>query len=554
MRAAIYCRVSTDEQLKQGSGLETQKQRCLEMVKRLGHDVPDEFIFMESWTGSTIDRPLLSKLRTLALQKKIDAVIVFSPDRLTRNSTDALILRDEFKGHGIAMNFVTDDFAANCESESLAKLLTFIFGWKDEEERKAISRRSMEGRQYWARMGRLTTGRLRIYGYNAEVRKYTDAKTGRMTKEVKRFVNENEAAVIRQIFEWSGAGTSLHKIAERMTASGLPSPRGKSIWHVSTVHAILVNELYTGKTFAFRYKAVEPEKPKAPDPFTGLKARRRYPKTTRKLLPRESWVEVPGEPTPQIIPQRLFEQVRVIMATHKSCPKPMWERYLLSGRVKCGQCGRKYWGAQLKNDRKGHIQFVYRCMGKIKANLHLGETLCNSSMISCKKLEGIVWEQIKRVLNEPEIIRVELEKSWASDEQRALSMSELAEVEHEIVVLREEEERLVRGYMKKLIDEGIFEKESKLVKIRKQNLEERKQSILKKLQMRRLAEDQIRNLRKFYGKIAETLDNLDQQGRRLAVEALDVKVTIYPDRLHIDGILPIVQGETKLNVLTTQPR
>lgn len=94
MKAAIYCRVSTEDQEREGTSLETQAEACLVKARELGCEVPEEYVFSETWTGADMDRPGLSKLREMVRQQLFDCVICFATDRLARNPIHIAIIAE----------------------------------------------------------------------------------------------------------------------------------------------------------------------------------------------------------------------------------------------------------------------------------------------------------------------------------------------------------------------------------------------------------------------------------------------------------------------------
>jgi site-specific DNA recombinase len=77
--AAIYCRVSTDEQTK-GYSLATQIEACRQFAAQKGYRVTAEF--SDDYTGAALDRPELNELRELIANDSLEAVIVYDLDRL----------------------------------------------------------------------------------------------------------------------------------------------------------------------------------------------------------------------------------------------------------------------------------------------------------------------------------------------------------------------------------------------------------------------------------------------------------------------------------------
>jgi len=104
--AAVYCRVSTEDQEKEGTSLDSQREACLKKCKELGWEVSPEHTLSEVWSGLTTERPELTKLREWVRKKEIEGVIVYSTDRLSRDPVHLLILVDEFEKKGVSLVFV----------------------------------------------------------------------------------------------------------------------------------------------------------------------------------------------------------------------------------------------------------------------------------------------------------------------------------------------------------------------------------------------------------------------------------------------------------------
>ena len=85
MKAAIYCRVSTDNQEREGTSLDSQLEACLKKASELGYDVPKNAIILETYSGLTLDRIQLPHLRQWVRDKEVDNVIAYTLDRLSRD-------------------------------------------------------------------------------------------------------------------------------------------------------------------------------------------------------------------------------------------------------------------------------------------------------------------------------------------------------------------------------------------------------------------------------------------------------------------------------------
>jgi len=82
MKAAIYCRVSTDNQEQEGTSLQSQREACLKKAQELGYEISEDYTVLETYSGLTLDRHELTKLRNLIKDDTVTAVFAYSPDRL----------------------------------------------------------------------------------------------------------------------------------------------------------------------------------------------------------------------------------------------------------------------------------------------------------------------------------------------------------------------------------------------------------------------------------------------------------------------------------------
>ena len=96
-QAVIYTRVSTDEQAKSGTSLQSQREACRRYAEQNGFSLVGEF--SEDFSGAMLSRPKLDQLREMVRAKSISIIIVYDLDRLTRSLAHSLFLRDEFEQH-----------------------------------------------------------------------------------------------------------------------------------------------------------------------------------------------------------------------------------------------------------------------------------------------------------------------------------------------------------------------------------------------------------------------------------------------------------------------
>ncbi|GAH82392.1 unnamed protein product, partial [marine sediment metagenome] len=217
-------------------------------------------------------------------------------------------------------------------------------------EAQKIRERTMRGARTRASQGKIPIGGTgKLYGYSYIM--------GKGDHEGVRYLNENEAKWVREMYRWLiDEGLTVNAITYRLRALGVPTPGRGQFWRNSTVHEILTNPAYMGKTYAFTYSYAEPKT----NPGTSAKKRKRL---VRK--PVEEWVEIPGA-TPEIITQETFELVQAKLEQNKRLSRRNSKRqYLLSGYVFCRQCGKRYRAKSTKPKKGENVKYVpyYECPG-----------------------------------------------------------------------------------------------------------------------------------------------------------------------------------------------
>ncbi|GAG91185.1 unnamed protein product, partial [marine sediment metagenome] len=139
MQAAIYCRVSTDDQEREGTSLQTQLEACLNYCQGKGYTVTRQF--SEAYSGLTLDRPKLNELRDLIRTDDIDVIVIYCLDRLSRDPTHGVILTQELEKFNVTLEAVTE----TVDSTELGKLISYIRGFASKLEAEKIRERTMRG-------------------------------------------------------------------------------------------------------------------------------------------------------------------------------------------------------------------------------------------------------------------------------------------------------------------------------------------------------------------------------------------------------------------------
>src|ERR1700688_4563606 len=147
--AAIYARVSSEQQ-REANTIASQTASLIEFAQ--GHDleVPKEWIFEdEGYSGATLERPGLERIRDLAAEGQIQVVLAYAPDRLSRKYAYQILLIEELARHGVETRFVQAPQSATAEDQ----LLVQFQGMIAEYERAQILDGSRRGKRHRARPG-----------------------------------------------------------------------------------------------------------------------------------------------------------------------------------------------------------------------------------------------------------------------------------------------------------------------------------------------------------------------------------------------------------------
>src|SRR5882672_3560356 len=202
--AAIYARVSSKQQ-REAHTITSQTAALIEWARTLDLEVPTPWIFEDDgYSGATLERPGLERVRDLAAEGQIQTVLVHSPDRLSRKYAYQILLIEELARHGVETRFLNAPQGATAEDQLLVQFQGIIA----EYERAQILERSRRGKRHRAKQGEVSVLSGAPYGY----------RSVRKTEEQAAYyeVIEAEAQVVHQVYElYTVSGLSIGAIARR---------------------------------------------------------------------------------------------------------------------------------------------------------------------------------------------------------------------------------------------------------------------------------------------------------------------------------------------------
>lgn len=402
-RAAIYARVSTREQ-GEGYSLQTQVDACGEHAARLGVRVIA--VLSDLYTGTSMERPQINRLRELIERDAIDLVIVYDEDRISRDMTDTLVFDRYCQQHGVELIFVQFDRPKTPEGH----LFFQIRGSMAQFEHALIRERTRRGKLKKAAAGKLRTY-ARPYGYRFE-----RERSGLIPEPA-------EAQVVRRMFEWvAEERLAPSAVARRLTALAVPSPRGKG-WHPASIRRMLKSRTYLGRLI------------------------RRDERPDWQPL----WV-------PALIEAPLFERVQAVMAASSPAKKSRSRvPRLLAGLLVCGHCGSSIRVRTASVTRPGRSRryrhAYYHCPGRRR------RPACPQPSINVRDVDPPLWEMLSRMLQRTEPWRA-LTAARAKDESRRLDVR-LGESQRAIAARKRKLDRIKRVYLDGDLDRATYRRHLK---------------------------------------------------------------------------------------------
>lgn len=377
-RAAIYARFSTERQDQRS--IDDQVDECRRYALGRGWAVTAVYTD-EAISGSTLDRPGLARLRRdlRAPGRPFEYVLVHDLSRLSRSASDTHPLVDEFRASGVNLISASNGVDTSDPHSWMAVGLSALMNQGHLEAVKAQTHRGLAAR---ARQGFATGGR--VYGFKTvEESAPTDPANPRKVP----VINEEQAEIVREIFDLYDKGFGYRSIAaslnERQVASPYCGTRHDQVrrgWAAGTIQAMVRNEKYIG-----RFK------------WNGRKSTL-SPNKKRVFLKRPAAEHIVHEdPRLAIVPADLWTrvQIRLGSAACRGGGRPANSGkvpHLLSGILRCGVC-------------RGPMTITGRGTYGCGPHHAKGDAICgNSQTVSERIVDTRIVEALRGVVSAPGLL------------------------------------------------------------------------------------------------------------------------------------------------------
>jgi site-specific DNA recombinase len=504
MRAALYARYSTD--MQSAASIDDQLRVCARLAERHGFAVAAQFSDA-AISGGTATRPGYQSMLAAARRHEFDVIVAEDTSRLWRNLAEQAPRLAELADLGV--HVVTHDLDTRNES---AGMLGAVLGASSEAYRKEIGRRVRRGLEGLARNGKPTGGRA--YGY------ISAAASG--TGQVE--IDQEQAAIVRRVFELYADGASPRTIAAQLNAEGAPSPgsswqrdsRRTSKWLLSAIWGnptrglgILNNELYIGRSVWNRFRWVR----SAAD-----SSKRRC-----KINPSSEWI-VRTDERLRIVSDELWQRVKVRQKlrsetvgarirgalTRRAPGGGRTARYLLSGMLRCGICDATFTLANA--DR-------YQCASHVN-----GRACSNTLSVRRSLVEARILDSVRADLQDGRLVaEVERRFRHVMKARRApkIDTARVTELQREIANIAD---AIAGGLLRSspALAQRLASAEAELARL---------ETAAKPQASRvaRIAPNVAEHYRALVGRLDETLGKDAERSRTALQEAIGPRITLRPD-------------------------
>ena len=440
-RAAIYCRLSKDDDLDgESASIANQRDMLESYCEKQGWEVVAVYQD-DGYTGLNMERPDLKRMIKAIERRQVNLVITKDLSRLGRNYLQTgYLIEDFFPRNGvryIAMNDGIDTLRENNDIAPFKNILNEMYS-------KDISKKVHSSYLLKAQKGEFT-GCVAPFGY----RKDPEDKNHLL-------VDEETAPIVRQIFRWALEGHGPNFIRRRLEEQKVPCPtwwnrergirnvrtkwekqdpvNGRYMWDFSVIKDILMNPVYAGaiasqkKDYRFKIGTIGEKKP-------------------------QDWIVVEQRHEP-LIDRKSFAIVQDKLKSRQR-PRQNGETSLFAGLIKCGECGKSL---TIRTTHAKHSQQIYAC----KTYGAFGKTHCSQHRVEYDTLYRLVLNKIREcasaALMDGEAIAGKLTDTCEAEQkgQREAWERSLAKDEERIEVLEKMVLRLYEDMMAGRISDTNF--------------------------------------------------------------------------------------------------
>ena len=502
--AALYARVSSDRQDVDLS-VSAQLRALKDYAKANGYVVAREYVD-EAESGRVADRPQFREMIEEGSQPKapFQVILVWKFSRFTRKREHAVAFKSMLRRKGVRVVSITE----HADDSPTGKLMEAIIESVDEFYSENLAQEVVRGMREAASRG-FFLGSKAPFGYKRV--KVNDGAKERPTLEV----DPATAPIVKEIFESSLRGNGLKEICKDLNDRGITN-RGKR-WYKGGLHYLLTNEAYTGTAVWGRTSKGEND----PDP-----------------------VRVEGA-WPVLVSRELFDAVQQAMrdrAPKVRRPARVGSKFLLSGLLKCGVCGRPYSGQGAKSGQYGY----YICGTLFRE----GAGTCSARYLNAPRVEDFVVEKIReRILTEETIVELVTLVAEEIDVMAGELAGRLQVIEAELSDVRKRLEKLYEAIETSELTLEVLSPRIFSLRHREEQLEAARYDAETRLEQRRVELPTTEEIKGYVADFREFLQEGTFPERKALIRNFVEGIEVVGDEATLTYTIPISQSTTKTEVL-----
>ena len=497
MKCAIYIRVSTGKQAKEGYSLEAQKKAGIRICQTNKWDYEVISEPGRSAKKETVeDRLSLMKILDLAEEGKIQYCFVTEIDRLSRNPVSLAYIKKVFMDNNVKVATLNQTFDFKDDEDDF---ISDLLGLLAKRENRIRVRRGMRGRLEAALKGKWPGGLLPL-GYTTD-------------KDNKLIPEPEERKIYHKIVNWYLEGNGGNTIARKLIQLGIlidgSSKTNKVFkWNANSIVRIIRSPLYKGE-FHYRGHIIK----------------------VLPLISQEKW-------------ELLQKQVRKNYVNAKRSTKRF---YLLRGLLYCKKCGRRLYGLIKPSDGRR----CYCCLSK-KPEPEF--RFCGLKNINLDAINNWVWNTIKELVKNSQKMREAIEAQKGSHlVSESLLYAELRDINRSIKEKEKKIDKILDLYTEsKILSPVELDKKAKNIKGQKDDLVADQERLMERINKAKQAEQNLNCLEDYMEKVRKRIDNfIDQEKYDFLHLAID-KIIVDYDRIsnthniEIEGAIPIIEKEAEV--------
>jgi site-specific DNA recombinase len=412
VRCAIYTRKSTEEGLeKEFNSLDAQREAAEAYIRSQAQEgwvcLPDRYDD-GGFTGGTMDRPALQRLLAAITAGKIDAVVTYKVDRLSRSLLDFARMMAVFERQRVSFVSITQQFHT---ATSMGRLVLNVLLSFAQFEREIISERTRDKIAAARRKGKWAGG-MPLLGYDVD------------PQSTKLLVNRAEARRLRAIFALYLKHQSLLTVVDELARRGWKTKcwttrkgkiRGGLPFNRSNLYQLLTRVTYLGQV---RYKG-----------------------------------EVHAGEHAALVDTAVFEQVQALLCRYdrgNACRSG--SNALLQGLLRCGSCGRCLVPSHCLRKATTRYRY-YRCSGAQQR----GARTCPSKPVSAGTIEQLVLDQVRALASDPARLREMIPEPAIDVGETAVAHVSLRRLldAHWEELAATERAAMLRGLVEQIVYDGV---------------------------------------------------------------------------------------------------